>query len=351
MAVTDEISVGVVGCGRSAVLNHLPAIGKLNGLFRVAAVCDVEKSRRDHVESMFPEVRHYRRAVDMVDDPDLDLILVSTPSLDHDKIVLECLSRRLWTVCETPVSPTHEGAIVLRGASVKAGNRLIAATPQMFSPEFRLASIARAKRKIGSLYDIRIRQGAYERRDDWQATVKRCGGAAFFAAQDPILQALTLLKAPPVQMWSEIKKLVALGDAEDYVRLMLRSADGITADVEANSAVVGTGGPAIELRGTRGSFSVMPGATKGVYRIIDPSQRFPHKRSSVALPPLKDSAERIRIVEEELELPDPKPAHEAFWCAVHSTVRSEVMFPVDFDLVVEMARYVGIVRKSAPIAI
>ena len=351
MAVTDEISVGVIGCGRSAVFGHLPAIGKLDGLFRVTAVCDTEKLRRDHVESMFPEVRHYRRAVDMVDDPDLELVLVSTPSLEHDKIVLDCLSRKLWTVCETPVSPTHEGAIVLRGASVKASNRLIAATPQIFSPEFRLASAARAKRKLGNLYDIRIRKGTYERRDDWQATTKRCGGASFFAAQDVVLQALMLLDAPPVQMWSETKKLVALGDAEDYVRLILRNADGVTADVEANCAVVGMGAPAIELRGTRGSFSVMPGESKGVYRIVDPAQRFPHKRSSVALPPLKDSAEKIRIAEECLELSDPMPAYEAFWSAVHATVRSGRPFPVDFDLVVEMARYLGIVRKSVPIAI
>jgi predicted dehydrogenase len=166
-----------------------------------------------------------------------------------------------------------------------------------------------------------------------------------------VLQALTLLGAPPVQMWSETKKLVALGDAEDYVRLMMRSADGVTADVEVNCAVVGNGDPAIELRGTRGSFSVMPGAVKGVYRIIDPSQRFPHGRSSVALPPLKDSAEKIRVVEEELALPDPMSACEAFWSAVYATVRCDKPFPVDFDLVVEMARYTGIVRKAAPIAI
>ena len=351
MAVTDEIAVGVVGCGRSAVLNHLPAIGNLPGLFRVAAVCDVEKSRRDHVESMVPEVRHYRRAADMVDDPDLDLVLVATPTLDHDDIVLDCLSRKLWTVCETPVSPTHDSALVLRGASVKAGNRLIAAVPQLFSNEFRLASIARTRKKIGTLYDIRIRQGAYVRRDDWQATTKRGGGASFFSAQEPMLQALTLLSTPPVQMWSEIKKLVALGDAEDYVHLIMRNADGVTADVETNSAVVGVGDPAIELRGTRGSFFVMPGAEKGMYRVIEPTQRFVHKRSSVALPPLKEPAERIRILEEELSLPDPMPAYEAFWRAVHSTVISEGTFPVDFDLVVEMARYVGIVRKATPIAI
>ena len=134
-------------------------------------------------------------------------------------------------------------------------------------------------------------------------------------------------------------------------RVMFRSVDGITADVEVNPAVVGVGGPAIELRGTRGAFSVMPGATKGQYRIIDPSQRFPHGRSSVALPPLKDTTEKIRIVEEVLELPDHMPSFEAFWRTVHSTVCNNRGFPVDFDLLVEMARYVGIVRKSAPIAI
>ena len=50
-------------------------------------------------------------------------------------------------------------------------------------------------------------------------------------------------------------------------------------------------------------------------------------------------------------LPDPVPAVEAFWRAVHSTVRAGRPFPVDFALVAEMARYTGIVRSSAPIAI
>ena len=351
MAVTDEISVGVVGCGRSAVLGHLPAIGKLNGLFRVAAVCDIEKSRRDKVSESFPEVRHYRRAEDMLDDPDLDLVLIATPSLGHEAIALECLRRNLWTVCETPVSATHDGALVLRGASLKAGRKLIAATPALFSSAFRLASLARMRRKIGDLYDIRIRQACYLRRDDWQATLKKCGGAAFFAAQEPVLQALMLLRAPPVQMWSEIKKLVALGDAEDYVHLTLRTADGITADVETNCAVVRAEEPEIMLRGTRGSFTVMPGAEEGRYCIIDPGQRFSHRRSSVALPPLVEPRERIRVVEAKVSLPDPVPPHEAFWRAIYATVRMGKPFPMDFDSVVEMARYIDIVRKSAPIAI
>ena len=351
MAVTDEVSVGVVGCGRSAVLGHLPAIGRLNGLFRLMAVCDVEKSRRDNVEKSFPEVRHYRRVEDMLDDPDIELVLIATPSLEHESIALECLRRNIWTVCETPVSQTHDGALVLRGAALKAGHKLIASTPALFSPEFRLASMARMRRKIGSLYDIRIRQACYLRRDDWQATRKRGGGAAFFAAQEPVLQALTLLKAQPVQMWSEIKKLVALGDAEDYAHLIFRTADGITADVEANSAVLRAVEPAITLRGTRGSFSVMPGAMEGHYCVVDSGQRFSHRRSSVALPPIEEPCEKVRVVEQNVSLPDPVPAYEAFWRAVYATARMNRPFPVDFDLVVEMARYIDIVRKSAPVAI
>ena len=351
MAVTDEISVGVVGCGRCAVFGHLPALANLRDLFRVSAVCDVEKSRRDKVAMDFPDAQHYRRIEDMVADPDIDLVLIATPSPDHEGHVLECLNRGLWTVCETPVALSHEGALVLRGASVKEGRKLIAATPALFSNEFRLASMPRIRHKIGDLYDIRIRQGTYLRRDDWQATLKRAGGATHFAAQEPVLQALSLLKAPPVQMWSETKKIIALGDAEDFVRILLRTADGITADIETNSATVKAEEPAITLRGTRGAFSVMPGASVGHYCIVDPEQRFRNHRSSVALPPLEVPTEGIRVVEDSLMLENPMSPYEAFWRAVHGTIRLEKPFPVDFDLVVELARYIGIVRKSPPIVI
>lgn len=351
MAVSDEVSVGIVGCGRCTTFGHLPALAKLKGKYHIAAVCDVVKSRRDCISAEFPDARHYRRIEDMVDAPDINLVLVATPTLEHESIVLECLNRGLWTVCETPVAVSHDGALVLRGASVKVGRKLIAATPALFSNEFRLAMMARSLRKIGRLYDIRIRKSTYQRRMDWQATAKRAGGAAHFAAQEPTLQALTILGAPPVQMWSETKKLVALGDAEDYVRLLMRTADGVTADIETNSAVVRTGEPEIMLRGTRGSFSIFPGTTIGRYAIIDPAQHLPNKRSSVALPPLEAQTENIRVAYDELALPDPMPPYEAFWKAVYRTVVLGEQFPVDFDLVVEMSRYIGIVRKSIPIAI
>lgn len=346
----EEIAVGVIGCGRSAVFSHIPALVKLGGCFRVAAVCDIEKPRRDLVESMCPGVRHYRRAEDMLDDADLELVYIATPSTEHDKIALEALRRRLWTVCETPVSLTHDGASILRGASVKAGKRLIAAATEMFSPEFRLASIARDRRRMGDVYDVRIHYGAYRRRDDWQS-LKRCGGGAlFYGAHGPLLQALSLLKTPPVQLWSELKKLVSVGDAEDYVRIMLKNSSGMTAEVEVNSASVPPMEPAIVLRGTRGSFVAEKGCYEGVYRIVDSSVRFPRKRSGVATPPLECAEETIRVKEECLELPDRMNEYECFWSEVYSAVRDGKTFPFDFETVVDATRYLNLARKNSPFA-
>jgi len=351
MPAADEITVGIVGCGRCTVFGHLPALAKMRDRFRVVAVCDVEKSRRERIERDFPDVRHYRRLEDMVEERDLRLVLIATPTLSHEAMSIECLGRGLWTVCETPVALSHDGALALRGASHKAGGRLIPAIPSLFSNEFRLASMAASRKDLGSLYDIRIRHGQYCRRRDWQATLKRAGGALHFAAQEPVLQALSLLHAPPVQMWSETKKIVSLGDAEDYVRLLMRTADGVTADIEVNSAEFAEDASAITLRGTRGFFSVMPGAASGRYRMIDPSLKFEKQRSSVALPPLEVGREDVRIIEEEMEIPDPMSPYEAFWGAVYAAATGERPFPVDFDLVVEMVRYIGIAGKPAPIAI
>ena len=56
-------------------------------------------------------------------------------------------------------------------------------------------------------------------------------------------------------------------------------------------------------------------------------------------------------MEESVEIPDPMSPYEAFWDAAYAAVAGRCPFPVDFDLVVEMVRYIGIAGKPAPIAI
>jgi len=350
----SPIRVGVIGLGRAAVGAHLPALAALPELFRVTAVCDVLRERRDHVVKTFPfpDLHFYRRPDDLLDDPDVDLIDIVLPSREHEKCASASLARGKWTVVETPLAFTHDAAARLRVAVPQARGRLLVHAAGLFDPAFLSAREAVRDPRLGDVYDVRIRRHDFIRRDDWQS-VKRCGGgAAWHAGTDALLQALALLPQAPYQLWTELKRVAALGDAEDFMRAVLKTRGAVTADIEINGGALGSCEPAFEIRGTRGSFSVAPGSREGIFRVVEPGYRFPRRRSSVRTPPLVDRRENVPVCEIPFALDKARPVGaEALWRAVYATVRKSVPFPVALDDVVECVRYLQLAKQSSPFAL
>ena len=347
------VRIGIAGLGRAALFNHLPALKALPGLYRLVAVCDLMKERRDIVEKEFPDVHKYRRIEDMLDDPEIDVVDVTLPTADHQACALSSLRRGRWTVVEAPLSVSHDDAKVLQAASVKARGKLFAYTPGLFSPDFRLTQTILDDARLGEIFEVRVRRQDYVRRDDWQS-VKRCfGGCSWFDGQDALLQATSLMRAQPAQLWSELKRIAALGDAEDFAHIVLKSRMNITADVELCGGQLAPLEPAFTVRGERGSFSVAPGAATGTLRIIDPDFKFSRRRSSVRTPPLTDMHENIPVVDVPVDLPDGATrdnGHVAFWRALYSTIRTAAPFPVALDDVVDTIRYLQLVKRASPFA-
>ncbi len=346
------VQVGVIGLGRSFFGNHLPALAALRDHFRVVALCDLEKGRRDLAAETFPEAHHYREASDLMDDTEMELLFIAVPSVHHEKMSLANLRHRRWTVTETPLSFTYEGVAKMRAAAAKARDRLVPCVPEMFSPEFRLVCRAMQDRRIGPVYDIRIRRQRWERRSDWQ-TLNRCGGGMVRReGLEAALQTMRLLHTPPTQLWSELKRIASAGDAEDYMRFIFRGHGQLSADVEITGGQLDPAEPAFSLRGELGGFRVMPGAKEGVLRFLDPAYKLPRRRASVQTPPLKDPVDETPMVEEKLRLDpgEPADAARAFWLAVFDWVRRGRPFPVSLDDVAEATRYLQIARQSSPFA-
>lgn len=346
------IKVGVVGLGRAALFGHLPALLAMPEQFKVVAICDLQKERRDIVEKDIPDVRTYRQIDDMFDDPDIELMDICLPSLNHAKIAMESLSRDKWTVVETPMALNHDDATMLRAAALKTHGKLFVHMPELLSPEFRLANAAREDPRLGDVYEVRIRHLDYLRRDDWQS-IKRCGGGvAWHMGSEAAVQAIMLLRQPPAQLWSEMKRVVALGDTEDFVRIILKTRGLCTADVEINGGTLPPHAPPFTLLGTRGSFSVQKGATAGTFHVIDPNCKLPRKRASVKTPDLADMHEDLPVVDQEFSLPNGDvPAETAFWEAVCATIRTAAPFPVQMDDVVEAMRYLQLAKQASPFSV
>ena len=344
------IRVALMGLGRAMFADHYSVFRAHPALFKVVAACDLVRERRDRIAPEFPDCRMFRRFEDMLDERDIDLVDIATPSVDHVQHALESLSHGHWTLVESPLALTLDDAKLLRGAAVKAKNRLLVCQRGMFASEFQLARMAMADARLGEIYDIRIRREDFVRRDDWQTVKRLGGGAAYYAMPDLVLQALKLLPMPPIQMWSELKRIASLGDAEDCAHLILKTRGNATADIEFNGGVLECSrSPAFTIRGERGVFSVAAGATEGVFRVIDPDFRFPRRRSSVRTPDIVDLHESVPVREFPLALPKGTlSGPSAFWRHVYDTVRTAAEFPLALDDSIEAIRLCHLMKKTSP---
>lgn len=343
------VRIALVGIGRAMLHNHLPALKQLPELYQITAICDLLRERRAIVEKDYPKVHTYRRIEDMLDDPDIDLVDIALPTTDHQSAALESLNRDKYTVVEMPFALTHDAATILRAASAKTHGRLFAYTPGLFAPDFRLAQTALDNPSLGDIYEVRVRRQDYLRRDDWQS-VKRCGGgAAWYAGLEAVIQAVSLMRAQPAQLWSELKRIASLGDAEDFAHIVFKSRGEVSADIEINGGNLAPCEPSFTVRGSRGTFTVAPNATEGNYHVIDPNFHFPRRRSSVRTPPLDDMHEDLKIVDIPATLPPTaeKSGPVAFWRALYTTIRTAEPFPIVLDDVVEAVRYLQLVKKSS----
>ncbi|MBR2837831.1 MAG: Gfo/Idh/MocA family oxidoreductase [Kiritimatiellae bacterium] len=344
------LRVALMGLGRSMFSDHYPVFRRHPALFQVVAACDLMKERRDIVARDYPDCRMFRQFADMLDEPGIDLVDIATCTVDHVRHGLMSLKKGLWTLLETPMAVTPDEAQLLRGQAQKSRNRLIVFQRGMFAPDFLLAKEMMNDPRLGMVHQIRVRREDFVRRDDWQCVKRLGGGAAYYAMTDLVIQTLKLLPVPPVQMWSELKRLASLGDAEDYAHLILKTRDQLSADIEFNGGCLpGLRAPSFELRGERGVFRVEPGATEGELVAIDPSFSFPRRRSSVRTPPMEDLHEQFPVVTEKVSLPKGAAyGPSAFWRHVYDTVRTAAPFPLQIEDSIEAVKFAHLMKKTSP---
>ena len=344
------IRVALMGLGRAMFNDHFPVFVRHPALFEVVAACDTLKERRDLVKQHFPKCKMFRQFSDMLDERDIDLVDIATPTSSHLKDATRALATGRWVLLESPMVTTPDDTQILRGAATKAKNRLIIMERGMFAPDYLLAKQAMKDSRLGTIHSIRIRNSDYIRRDDWQCIKRLGGGACYYAMISPVMQALELLPVPPFQIWCDLKRVASLGDSEDCVRLCIKTRDEISADAEYSGGVLpGDEEPSFKIIGDRGSFTVWQGAKEGKARFIDPGHEFPRRRSSVRTPPLKDRHERFEIAEETVALPKGTlSGPSAFWRHVYDSVRSGSPFPVSLDASIEAVRFAYLMKKTSP---
>jgi predicted dehydrogenase len=109
--MTQPVRIGVIGCGGVSE-KYLKLAQQLRGRGQaeVVAACDIDESRRAWLRAEFGVERFTTRYQDLLDIPDVDLVLVLTSLVEHGPITRAALTAGKHVLVEKPMAVSLDEA-------------------------------------------------------------------------------------------------------------------------------------------------------------------------------------------------------------------------------------------------
>ena len=344
----EKIKVGIWGMGRAGYGMHINEMGKFPDLFEIVACCDILKDHCDAFLEKVPGGRAYDNSSGFLADKDIELVSVATRSPDHVAHAIEALDAGKIVFLEKPVALDYKDALKLQDVAKSFPGKLFCRHNRRFEPAFVHIMEIISSGAIGELYEVKLRRQGYQRRNDWQTLVK-CGGGQLNNWGPHIIEhALRFLDSPVAEVWGDLKKIAAVGDAEDHLKIVLKGENGRVVDLEISGGVA-LPEPEYIIFGTRGAISC-DGKTIRL-KHLDPNQKLEHISAIPDTPPISGSfgnTEKLEWIDSTFDV-SPKAQCDThdIWRHLYSAVREGIEFPISIQQAVEVVRITDIARGKA----
>ena len=341
MAKANPIRLGIAGLGRAGWGMHCPELDGKENLFRIVAGCDTLAEKRERFAAKYG-CPAYRTVEQLVADPNVEMVSVATRSIDHLQHALLALAAGKHVFQEKPITVDYAEAKRLAAAARRAKGKLFIRHNRRNETAFLHIREIMASGILGEVYEIRLMRGGYARRDDWQ-TLKRYGGGQLLNWGPHIVDhLLRLLDAPVKDLWSSLKRIAAVGDAEDHLHVVATGTNGRVVDmtIGGGAAIMG---PDYLLWGTRGALQCT-GNTITV-RYLDPKAKLPRRRPNPGDPGAAfGSSEALPWIEKTFEA-NPKETWD-IWDELYAAVRRRKRFPVALEEAVEVMKVITEAKRG-----
>lgn len=233
MKTQKQLKVGIIGQGRSGRNIHGAHLIDSTRYKIVAVAEPIENRRQRAVEEYGCEV--YANHKEMFARRDLDLIVNASFSHNHPDVSIDCLNAGFNVLCEKPMAATLQDADRMIAAAHKSGKLLAIFQQSRFSPAFQEILKVLQSGVLGRVVQISIAYNGFSRRWDWQTLQSHRGGNLMNTGPHPLDQALQLFGDGEPNVCSFMDRANTVGDAEDYVKLILSGPGKPVIDIEISS--------------------------------------------------------------------------------------------------------------------
>ena len=314
------IRVGIAGLGRSGWNIHAQTLRAHPAMFTIASVMDPDAGRCAEASRELG-CRTHGTFESLIDDPGLDVIVIASPNHLHGEHALAAIATGRHVVVEKPFAMHADEADRMIDAADRAGVVIAPFQNRRYEPHYRkVLDLVRAG-ALGEVLQIRMCWHRFTRRWDWQAMKQFGGGALFNNGTHLLDQAMEFFDdASEPEITLDLRRGLSVGDAEEHMKLLLRSPGAPTLDLEYTNAcayeqdrwhIMGTGGGLVgtpdRLEWKTVDWETMP--TREVSDGPAAGRKYP--------------AEDIRWVHHTWEAPASGPnPYEMFYLELHAAVRA-----------------------------
>ncbi|MBI5117861.1 Gfo/Idh/MocA family oxidoreductase [Candidatus Poribacteria bacterium] len=135
----NRVRVGFVGCGEAIQALHIPAVNSLASLYRISACSDSSAEVMQEVSTR-TGARAISNPLDLIDDPNVDVVVIATPDSYHaDFALAACKAKKKAVLVEKPMTLNARMGREISLASESSGVPVIVGYPHVYDPATRRA--------------------------------------------------------------------------------------------------------------------------------------------------------------------------------------------------------------------
>lgn len=338
------LKIGLCGIGRGG-LGLLQKEPPPPRLVKIVAGFDLIRERVNGLSQMCG-ARACSRFEQLLDDPEVELLVVCTRSNEHAPMTIAALRAGKDVLVDKPMATTLRDADRMIQVAKETGRRLFVRQNRRFDPHFLQAREILQSGKLGRVFSISLRQHSYQHRADWQTLRKYGGGQLLNWGPHVIDWGMRLLDSPGALLCSDLKRIASAGDAEDHVKLIIRGQNGCILDVEISTAAA-IAAPAVHILGEYGAFQIH--GKKCCLRRLSPRAIREMKKvraDELTHAPGYTSPIQLQWIEEEFAV-SPRKTY-SFWRELYNAVKKNGTFPITLEQVRDNLRILELARRGTP---
>ncbi len=246
------VGVGLLGYGAIGA-EHVRSVAEVPGL-ELRAVCDRSEDRVASARRQAPEAVVVSDLDQLLQVPEVDLVVISTPPNTHAQMALRVLESGRHVVVEKPLClSVAEGERLLAAAAASPGT-LTVYQNRRWDPDFLALAAAVRSGKLGEVFHVEAFVGGFEHPCHlWHSDASISGGVIFDWGSHYLDWILQLIPGEVVEVSATRQKLVWHDVSnDDHFQLRMRFASGTDAEF-THSDIAAARKPKWYVLGTRGA--------------------------------------------------------------------------------------------------